>query len=55
MNAVDEGAMTGSGTSWEYVYQSSLTDDFGNYKVRVSAVSGVYTARSLAGFELEEG
>lgn len=51
---VDEASMTGSSTTWTYIYQSSLTDDYGVYKVRVSAVSGAYTARSNSGFELTE-
>ena len=51
---VNEHAMTQeSSTVYSYIYQSQATDTEGRYVVQLSAVSGAYTARRQAEFELQ--
>ena len=52
--ATDEAMIQdGTTTTYYYIYQTAETDDPGNYKVIIEAVSGSYTARSKDYFELE--
>jgi hypothetical protein len=51
---VTAAAMSDQGSNvWQYIYQSSTSNDDGTYKAVVSGTSGSYTAVSKVSFELE--
>jgi hypothetical protein len=50
---VTDAAMSGSGTSYSYVYQSSTSDEPGKYIITIKATHGSYVALSQAKMQLD--